>query len=1002
MDADHRAVGGSSDAWSASLRHLVRGAALLHLSVETPDRVPGWDAVVLTASGAEQARLYELQLAAARRRGLLGGRTLALVAEDPGGRRIGSGGATLNALRRLREAAGGADVSRWRVLMIHAGGDSRRVPWAGVFGKCFIPFPLFADPDRAVPAVFDHQLAVAAPLALRMGPSGGLLSMAGDVLPLFDGSRVALPERGACVVTVPAPLDTAGRHGVIVAEPGGRVVKLLQKASADVLVREGALVGGGAALLDTGIYGFGGAAYAALLALASRSPDPVEALLRSGAECSLYEELASAFVPSRHGWLRGRVLGEDLFRSLGGEVLYHQEARDLRFVHFGTTAEALQHLSQSWSGRLARTALSERGSGVAPSALVLVSEVDGETIIGEGSLVYGCRLPRGARIGNRCVAVGVWGEGGGFRLRDNCCLWQAALKRRGPGGAPAWITAVCGVDDNPKAEGDGATFCNRSMGEWLRGHGIGEDVFWHGAIEKTLWHARLFPLVESGMALRAAEWMAGDGTGDKAVRAAWLQAERLSMARIQAESDGEAFGWRESELRGALALDAIRRAAAHALERNVSALASQCDRPDRTALVRLAESAPEAGGAAPPGTPGSRLLQVKADLLLAGGETERAGEMAARAFHAVHREVAGAVRAYEPTPVAGLAPGTRQEVRLPVRFDIAGGWSDTPPYCLERPARVLNLAMELNGERPVGAEVEALAEPVWEMILDDAGLCCRVAGCDEMAGEGGLKDPYALLRTALMLGGYGLDGKITQGVRVRTWAHVPKGSGLGTSSILGAALVTALQRLAGRPADPRSVSDLVLLLEQRMTTGGGWQDQIGGLVPGIKCTSSAPALPIRLNVESVPLVPGVADELQRRLVVAFTGIDRLAKNVLQIVVGRYLRRDRRALSAIARLVELAGEGRSAVSLGDFEELGRVMAEAWEVHQELDPHCSNADVDAIFRRIEDFSLGGKLAGAGGGGFLGVLAKDAEAAGRIREILGQLGRGIRVYEWRLWTG
>ena len=236
---------------------------------------------------------------------------------------------------------------------------------------------------------------------------------------------------------------------------------------------------------------------------------------------------------------------------------------------------------------------------------------------------------------------------------------------------------------------------------------------------------------------------------------------------------------------------------------------------------------------------------------------------------------------------------------------------------------------------------------------------------------------------------------------MRTHTGVPKGSGLGTSSILGAALVSALQKLAGRRCDAEPVSELVLVLEQRITTGGGWQDQVGGLMPGVKCITSAPVQPMRLVIEPVPLLRETAVELESRLVIAYTGLDRLAKNVLQIVVGRYLRRERRALNAVRRLVELADEGREALVLGRLDDVGRVMEEVWRVHQELDPHCSNAGVDAMFDKVADLASGWKLAGAGGGGFMGVLGKDPEAAERIRRTLAGLGAGVKVYDWRLAT-
>jgi fucokinase len=101
-------------------------------------------------------------------------------------------------------------------------------------------------------------------------------------------------------------------------------------------------------------------------------------------------------------------------------------------------------------------------------------------------------------------------------------------------------------------------------------------------------------------------------------------------------------------------------------------------------------------------------------------------------------------------------------------------------------------------------------------------------------------------------------------------------------------------------------------------------------------------------------------------------------------------------------VELADEGRQALALGDLDGLGLVLSEAWRVHQQLDPHCSNPWVDSLFREVEDLVIGGKLAGAGGGGFMGLLATDAEAAALVRTRMGMLGGGVRVHDWRLWQG
>ena len=971
------------------LGFLAKGWSFLRLAVDAPDRFPGWDFVVLTASGESQARLYEAELEAARRRGAVPDRTRTLVVPDPGGRRVGSGGATLNALRAVSEAGG---EGSHRILLVHSGGDSRRVPWASLTGKVFLPVPLLADPDRPAPALLDHLLALCMPLAFRL-PRGGLVTLAGDVLPLFDAARLAPPAAGAMVITTLVPLDLAGKHGVIVGDAQGEAVRLLQKPSPDALAAAGALVEGGSARLDTGIWLFTGRAHEGLL---SSSGPSFGRLLDDGGACSLYEEIASAFVPAEAPRLANLAWAGPLCRAVGDQRLFHHDAREMAFLHFGTTAEILEHYGRPWYGGLLRRLMAEDGPLAAPDALIVESELHHDARVGGGSLVCGCRLGEGADVGRRCVVAGLDDGGETLDLPDNFCLWQVPV-RSGPDGGPGVVFPCCGADDPPDDPGDRGTFCNQHLPQWMADHGVTAGDLWPADGPRTLWHARLFPVQALPASLQMTQWMLGDGRGGGAARSLerWRRSTRVSLGMLPGLADPGRWQSRREAVHTGLLLRALHGAVTRQLDRNVRALAGQLRGEGlRARAASLADRwRPEADR----GAAASRRLQIRADLLGAAGADTEANDHAARAFSAVQAEVARAVKYTEAVPVCGR-PARVVSVDLPVRFDISGGWSDTPPYCLERPALVLNLAMELNGDRPVKVRAETLERPVWEMENLDLGARETVS---ESGGTSAFSfdDPFLLVKTALRITGFGGPGGITQGVRIRTEAAVPKGSGLGTSSILGAAVVRALQQLAGRADDTETVSDLVLVLEQQMRTGGGWQDQIGGLVPGVKCISSVPRRPLRIRVEPVPLMPEVAAELETRFVVAFTGQQRLARNILQRVVERYLRREARTLDAIRRLVELAEDGRAALAMGRLDDVGRVLGEAWDVLQQLTPECGNPYIDGLFRALEDLAVGGKLAGAGGGGFLGVMARDIEAAARIRRLLPTLDPAIRVYHWKL---
>lgn len=220
----------------------------------------------------------------------------------------------------------------------------------------------------------------------------------------------------------------------------------------------------------------------------------------------------------------------------------------------------------------------------------------------------------------------------------------------------------------------------------------------------------------------------------------------------------------------------------------------------------------------------------------------------------------------------------RITVELPVRVDFVGGWSDTPPWSLERAGCVLNMAIRLDGSLPIGTIVETRQEKGIS-ISDDTGRNLEVNDDDgEIHSTFNEDDPFRLVKAALVVTGI-VDAKkkkivescLWGGLRIRTWANVPRGSGLGTSSILAAAVVKALVQVMDGDASNEKVARLVLLLEQIMGTGGGWQDQIGGLYPGIKCTYSFPGVPLRLEVVPVMASSQLVSQLQKRLLLVFTG-----------------------------------------------------------------------------------------------------------------------------------
>jgi fucokinase len=109
------------------------------------------------------------------------------------------------------------------------------------------------------------------------------------------------------------------------------------------------------------------------------------------------------------------------------------------------------------------------------------------------------------------------------------------------------------------------------------------------------------------------------------------------------------------------------------------------------------------------------------------------------------------------------------------------------------------------------------------------------------------------------------------GIEVACISYLPVGSGLGGSSIVAAAVLQSICTLIGRSMSREELIDLVSYVEQIMTTGGGWQDQVGAVYPSFKITSSSNQLPLKLAVQPINLPDTIITAFEERTFLIYTG-----------------------------------------------------------------------------------------------------------------------------------
>ena len=330
--------------------------------------------------------------------------------------------------------------------------------------------------------------------------------------------------------------------------------------------------------------------------------------------------------------------------------------------------------------------------------------------------------------------------------------------------------------------------------------------------------------------------------------------------------------------------------------------------------------------------------------------------------------------------------------RSPVRIDIAGGWTDTPPYCLMEGGNVINFAIELNGQPPLQTFVRPSKEPRIVLRSIDLGAVEVVETNEQLKDFTHVGSPFSIPKAALVLAGFGNGLSLRSqlqafgsGIELTLLSAIPAGSGLGTSSILASTVLGAVSDFCGLAWDKNEIGRRTLILEQMLTTGGGWQDQFGGVLGGVKLLQTSTGFEQSPQVRWLPNDLWLQPEYRPCHLLYYTGITRTAKQILAEIVRRMFLNHGGELHLLREMKEHTMEMYEAIQRNDFVRMGTLMRKTWQQNQLLDSGTNPEAVASLTRLIDDLCLGYKLPGAGGGGYLYMIAKDPEAAARIKQLL-----------------
>ena len=893
---------------------------------------------------------------------------------DPIGVKLGSAGGTTWLLQAAYsdEKAGSPHevsfddwLSKERRLLLHAGGQSRRLPSYGPSGKILTPIPVFRW-ERGQ-RLSQDLLSLQIPLYQRImnvAPSRlHTMIVSGDVYIRCTQWLQTIPDADVVCYGLWLGPEIAKDHGVFVMSRHTPTVLecMLQKPSVETL---NDLQKNNLYLTDIGIW-----------LLSDRA---VKLLMK-------------------HSMRNGEVVNYDLYGEFGcclgtNPTIEDEELADLKvailplaggeFYHYGTTREiisstlAIQNLVND-QREIMHLSRKPHPSMFVQNAQTRIKLTEKNT---EVWIENSCVSEQWS-LQNKHVITGVPENDWQIELREGQCVDIVPI------GDRQWAVRPYGFNDKFRGQlcDNQTEFIGQPFVDWTKQrHLPGFD-----ADTTDIQSAPIFPVVDNvsdmGLVLR---WMLNELSLQDG-RMIWEDSLKLSADELSEKANLRRLTCQRHENR----------------MKNWPFLASNYAHSVfyQVDLDEAAHDFAESHIAEPHPLPDSEPLLTRIHDAMFRSELERlkgkpSNKNAEKAFSLLQEGLIEQVLEQKQNPRMTVFSDQIVWGRSPVRIDIAGGWTDTPPFCLMEGGNVVNLAIELNGQSPIQAYAKPCKEKHVVLHSIDLGASEIVETYDELANYKEVGSPFSIPKAALVLAGF-LPGYSSEsysslreqleafgcGIEVTMFSAVPAGSGLGTSSILASTVLGVLNDFCGLQWDKNEISRRTLSLEQLLTTGGGWQDQFGGILHGVKLLQTTRGFDQNPVVRWLPTGIFTQPEYQSCHLLYYTGITRTAKQILAEIVRKMFLNQHEELLMLREMKMLALEMADAIQCQDYERTGRLLRQNWLQNQALDSGTNPAEVRRLTDLVDDLCLGYKLPGAGGGGFLYMMAKDVEAAARIKQII-----------------
>ena len=328
--------------------------------------------------------------------------------------------------------------------------------------------------------------------------------------------------------------------------------------------------------------------------------------------------------------------------------------------------------------------------------------------------------------------------------------------------------------------------------------------------------------------------------------------------------------------------------------------------------------------------------------------------------------------------------------RAPVRIDFAGGWTDVPLFTEESKGLVVNAAINIYSFATISCDDSQIGD-LHERQSDlknnirlysaDFDVLIEAPDVTQLQYDGNIDLVKAAVRKML---------EKENGFSLSTQSIAPPESGLGTSAAMGVSLVGALGAFKDSPFLPYEYAELASSIERHeLRILGGKQDHYASAIGGINFMEF---MGEDVKTSSMRIAPEVCYELEKNLVLCYSGKSRPSGNIHQNVTDAYVNKEEKTRTALRNMKEIARSAKNALLSGELSNFGQLLNENWANQKTLHPSVTNEHIDSLFKTaLRHGAIGGKACGAGGGGCL-VFYCEPDQEHRVRQNLEASGAKI----------